>query len=111
VPSNKVTALASRLLTRTGGAVLRLRVPGAGKLEGIATARVAKRTTRVSTFSVTSRAAGVVRITLRPNRTALRTLRRQGRLPVTVRVTFTPTGGTSRTITLHLVLRLARPAR
>jgi hypothetical protein len=107
-PSNRITALAPQLRTRTGGAVLRLRVPGAGKLNGVATARIAKRTTRIATFSATAKAAGTVRVALKPNRTALRTLRRSGRLATTVKVKFTPVGGAPRTISLHLVLRLVR---
>jgi hypothetical protein len=108
VPSNAVTALAPRLLTRTGGAVLRFRVPAAGNLTGAATARVARRTVRVATFSARAKVPGVVRMTIKPSRTALRALRQRGRLAVSAKVKFAPTGGTPRTITVQLVLRLAQ---
>lgn len=107
-PLGKVTARAPHVLNSTGAVVLRLAVPAAGKLTGVETARVGKRAIRVGTFATTAKAAGVVRITLKPNRIALKLLRRHRSVPAAVKVTFTPTGGTPRTVTLKLVLRVAR---
>jgi hypothetical protein len=113
--SDAFSALAPAIDRRTGAATLRFRLPGPGTLNGLATAKVrrGKRTTtlEVGRFARNATAAGVLKLKLKPSVAALRELRRAGWLAVTVRVTFTPEGGSAKTKALHLTLRLHRTGK
>jgi hypothetical protein len=47
---------------------------------------------------VTTAKAGPVRVTLKPKKFPFSVLKRKGRLKATVRITYTPTGGTPKTV-------------
>ena len=87
--------------TRTGTMAVRVRVEGAGTLA----VKAARRTQlRSSTQNVAS--AGRTTVTLKPTRAGMRTLRRDGRLRVKARFTFTPCGGTGTSVVKPYTLRL-----
>ena len=73
------------------GGTLRLTVKttGAGKLRLEAFAKK----TRVGVATATAKASGTVTLTLKPTTAAKRRLRKARKLAVTLRLTFTPTGG------------------
>jgi hypothetical protein len=88
---------------RKGTATLEAVVPGPGHL--------VLKGGRVRAVSVDAATAGVVRLKVTPNPAARRSLRRQGKLTVALRVAFTPTGGTTATRTRNATLRLESAAR
>ena len=52
--------------------------------------------------------AQTVKITIRPSRTARKILKRKGKLKTSVKVTYQPNGGTARSSTKSLTLKLRR---
>jgi hypothetical protein len=111
-PSNAFSILTPKLNARTGAATLRFRLPGPGVLRGLATSKVhsgrkASKLT-VARFTRTATKAGVITVKLTPSRRAMRRLRERRRLAVSLRATFTPKGGSARTVTRAFTLRLAR---
>jgi len=118
-PSNVFTiAKLATTSTRTAASLkLSVQVPGAGKLAAVATSsykvkRKGKptKTTKVSLGSVsgTATAAGTVTVTIRVRSTGLAALRKAKRLAVLVKVTYTPTGGSARTVSKTVTLRAAK---
>jgi hypothetical protein len=97
--SNRFSFGKLKLNRSNGTATLAVKVPGPGSLtakgKGIkrATAKAAK--------------AGTAKLRLKPTRTGLETLRLKHKLRVKVSVTFAPAGGSPRTATLPVVLKLA----
>ena len=75
---------------KTGTATLVARIPGAGKLR-------LKGTRSIRGLVKTARRSGTVKLTLKARGKAAGRLRRQGRVKLKATVTFTPSGGTSRT--------------
>jgi hypothetical protein len=99
---------------RRGMAVLTVNVPGAGVVRAV-DARVAEvdagaggvpRLPRIRATTVRPAGAGPATIPLRPTAAGRRTLRANGRLPVRLRVTFTPLGGAPSVKTVFVVLKL-----
>jgi hypothetical protein len=95
-PSNAFKLGRPKLNKKTGAAILTATVPGAGQLvlKGKAIERLAKR----------ARAAGKVRLAVRPAKRTKAGLRRTGKARILVRVTYTPAGGTPKTKTKALKL-------
>lgn len=107
-PSNSFTAVTAA--TGSGSIVTAGRVSGAGKLRQSATYRTASGRWRpVCSDSGTRSTAGRYRLGCRIN-TAARKAQKKGRVRVRVRVTYSPTGGTPRTITRYLWLRSLKPS-
>ena len=92
--------------------VTRLRVPGPGKLSQRATYRTrgtrSSATRTACTTLRTASKAGTYTLTCRLN-AAARKQRRDGRLRVAVRTTFTPTGGTARSTVRTVVFASLKP--
>jgi hypothetical protein len=82
--------------TKSGTSTLAVTVPGAGHLS-LAGKKVVG--TAVDTV-----AAGTVELTIRPTKSQRRTLHRRGKLRVGLKVSFTPTGGTTSTAWRSVVL-------
>jgi hypothetical protein len=91
-----------------GRLVLRLSVPGAGAAAVTATARIGHRTARVARKRATARAAGSLRMTLKPSAAARRAVKRQRSLRVSVSVTYRPAGGKAQTARRAVKLRARR---
>ena len=99
-PSNLFALSRPRLDRRNGSAVLTATVPGAGAL--LLTGRGIRQLTK----SVSR--AGTVRFTIKGQPGTQRRLFRTGQATVTVRVTYTPTGGDPNTRSKKLTLRRGR---
>ena len=85
---------------------LSLRLPGAGRLSIAATAKPRKgKPVKLATKSVTVARAGTLRVTIALNAKAKRALARSGRLTLTMRIRFSPTGGKSRTISRKVTFK------
>jgi hypothetical protein len=70
-----------------------------------------KRKALIATTRVLAKRAGRVRIKIRPSKAGKRILRRRGRLGVRVKLTYRPTGGTARSKTIRLTLKMKRKKR
>jgi hypothetical protein len=86
--------------------MLRLPGPGAVQVTGTAKPRRGK-AIRLPRQTANISAGGTRRITVRLNSRVKRALRRS-RLRVTLRITYTPTGGTARTIQRVVTLKATR---
>lgn len=98
---------------RKGTATITLAVPDAGTIEALVTAKLpvaghSAKLLRVARVVAHPRSAGSTKIVIRPSKAAKKVLRSRHVLKTTLRVTYTPTGGTSLVKTKSLVLRLAR---
>lgn len=104
VPSGRATA---SLITYTA------QLPGAGSLSVVATAKVGRRTIRVSSLTANARGAARLTLRLKLSAAAKKALARAKGKRLTVRVafTFTPTGGTANTQTKTITVRAARARR
>ncbi|MBA2419739.1 MAG: hypothetical protein H0V57_01250 [Thermoleophilaceae bacterium] len=97
--------------SRTGRATLSIRVPGAGRITVLVRAKNGRRRFTVANIRRSVSSAGTYKITIKPNRTARRILKRKGRLKCSVKVTYKPNGGTARSTTRTLTLKLRRKRR
>jgi ABC-type phosphate transport system substrate-binding protein len=109
--NSRFSLLRKSISSRTGGGTVSVKLPGAGKLEMIGTAKVGGRTIKVGKVTLTANKAGTFDLTLRPSGAAKRALQRRGSLKVTLQLTFTPNGGTPSTSTTSLTLKLRRQGR
>ena len=110
-PSNRFS-IASAVILRSGDIQLTIRVPGAGLINGVATAKVKSgkkkkartRTLTIARSSVRPSQAGSVKLTLKLSGSAKSALAKAKKLAVALKVSFTPTGGSlasqNRTLTL-----------
>lgn len=113
-PSNAIVLGKLELRKRNGTAKLPVTVPGAGVLgavdanfgPGPVTKKRVKRL--VKSASVTTTAAGTIKVPFKPTKAALARLEENGKIKVRVNVTFTPTGGTAATTTVKAMLRLKK---
>ena len=113
-PSNVFSVPRTALSSRNGTATFSIRVPGAGRLDLVGTANVPGG--RASRRIVVGRArrsvgrAGTFTLTLKPGSAAKKRLRRTRRLRVRVTLTYTPAGGTARSSTRTVTLKLEEAA-
>lgn len=117
-PSNLFTLPRKSISSKTGGATVSVKLPGPGKLEMVGTAKVqtaqksAKRaflktkTIKVGSVVLNATKAGTFNLTLKPSAAAKKELRRKGALRVSLKLTFTPTGGEPKVTTTSLTLKL-----
>jgi ABC-type phosphate transport system substrate-binding protein len=89
-PTNAFTL--SRPRVSKGRVLVSAQVPGAGNVRVRLTARIKGRTVTIASGASSRSSGGTVRFTLKPGKAAKVALKR-GALRVTVRTTYTPTGG------------------
>jgi hypothetical protein len=110
----------AKLNRRNGTAALPVRVPGPGLLKAqdasgakpapSSAGKTAKKPKLIKPVTVKVAKAGTVKLSLRPTSAARGILELKQKLRVKVAVTYVPTGGSARTATVPVVLRLeARP--
>lgn len=111
-PSNHFT---TRTKTAAKGAItLTITTAAPGRITAKATAvdRTRKhkraRTVTYATRTVSARRAGRTTFTLKPTSTAKKLLKRAKKLKLTIRITFTPTGGTRATTTKTVTVRYTK---
>ena len=88
----------------TNGIVVRMTVPGAGRVTVRATARGARKPIKIGRVSRVVRRAGPVELVIKMSAASRRALRARGKLRASLRITFQPRRG--RTTTVRRVLTL-----
>lgn len=110
-PSNAFSLLRKSISSKTGGATISVKLPGAGKLDLLGTAKSGKKRIQVGHVVLTANKAGTFELTLKPSAAAKQRLRKKGRLPVTLTLTFTPTGGDAKTTTATVTLKFKQQGK
>jgi ABC-type phosphate transport system substrate-binding protein len=110
-PSNAFSVPRTTISSGTGAATLSVKLPGAGRLELLGSAKSGRKTIKVGRVVLTATKAGTFKLTLKPSTAAKRLLRKKGRLKVTLKLTFTPNGGTAKSSSRTVTLKLRKPKR
>ncbi len=123
-PSNLFTLPRKSISSKTGGATVSVKLPGAGKLVMVGTAKVQiaqkrkskrrhrkSKTIKVGQVVLNANKAGTFNLTLKPSRAAKKELRKKGKLRISLKLTFTPSGGEAKTTTTGLTLKLSTNKR
>jgi hypothetical protein len=104
-PGARLRVLGSAKSLGNGSAILRVRLPDAGRL-------TAKRPKLLVSASAEAKGARVVSLHLKPTAKALATLRRRGKMRVKVALAFDPSGSAAlQRATPSVLLKLAKPRR
>ncbi len=104
-PSNAFSLLKKTISSKTGQAAISVKLPGAGKLVMVGTAKSGKKTIKVGQVVLNANKAGTFKLTLKPSGAAKALLQDQGSLKVVLKLTFTPTGGTAKTSNSAVTLK------
>jgi ABC-type phosphate transport system substrate-binding protein len=110
-PSNAFSLLRKSISSKTGGATVSVKLPGAGTLEVIGTAKKGKKTIRVGRTVLDASKAGTFSVQLKPSAAAMKVLREKGKLPVKLELIFTPDGGDENDSTSSLTLKLTKKGK
>lgn len=105
--SNLFTLTRKTVSSKTGSATLSVKLPGAGKLDVMGTAKVGKKKVTVGHVVVNAAKGGTYNVTLKPTGAAKTALKENGKLGVSLKLTFSPNGGTAKSSTSSLTLKLA----
>jgi len=108
-PSNVFSVPKRAISSKTGSATVSVKLPGAGKLELLGNAKSGKKTIKVGRVVLTANKAGTFKLTLKPGKAAKALLKSKGSLKVSLKLTFTPNGGTAKSSTRSVTLKLAKP--
>ncbi len=106
--SNLFTLTRKTVSSKTGSATLSVALPGAGKLDVLGTAKVGKKKVTVGHVVVNAAKGGTYNVTLKPTGAAKTALKEKGKLNVSLKLTFSPNGGTAKSSTGSLTLKLAK---
>lgn len=114
-PSNLFSLPKKSISSQTGQATVSVKIPGPGKVEMVGTAnvpsakssRVHKKKITVGKVTLTAGKAGTYNLKLKPSGAAKKRLREKGKLKVSLKVTYTPTGGTAKTSNSSVTLKLS----
>lgn len=107
VVSNQFSIPKKTISSKTGSATFSVKLPGAGKLGVLGTAKVGKKAIKVGNVTLTVGKAGTYSVTLKPTGAAKQLLSKNGSLKVNLTFTFSPTGGVAKTTTSAVTLKLA----
>ena len=119
-PTNEFTIDSTAISSAKGQATITVNVPGPGILALTATSPPAPASARAHAAAkriVVARilrnvtAAGRVKLVIKPKRRAMRVLKRKHRLRIGMKLSYTPAGGTPRTVTRTLTLKLKKKRR
>jgi ABC-type phosphate transport system substrate-binding protein len=105
--SNLFTLTRKTVSSKTGSATLSVKLPGAGKLDVLGTAKLGKKKVTVGHVVVNAAKGGTFNVTLKPTGAAKKALKENGKLSVSLKLTFSPNGGTAKSSTSSLMLKLA----
>lgn len=108
--SNKFSVLRTTISSKTGGATFSVKLPGAGKLDLLGTAKSGKKKIKVGHVVLTAGKAGTYSVTLKPRGAAKQLLSKTGKLKVNLTFTFSPTGGTAKSSNSAVTLKLTKKA-
>lgn len=104
--NNKFSVPRTTISSKKGTATFSVKLPGAGKLDVLATARNKGKKVNVGHVVLTAGKAGTYSVTLKPSGAAKSLLEEKGSLRVALKFTFTPTGGTANTSNSSVKLKL-----
>lgn len=110
-PSNAFSLLRKSISSKTGGATVSVKLPGAGTLEVIGTAKNGKKTIKVGRTVLSASRAGTFNVQLKPSAAAKKILREKGKLPVRLTLVFTPDGGEENDSVSSLTLKLTKKGK
>jgi ABC-type phosphate transport system substrate-binding protein len=110
-PSNRFSVPKTAISSKTGRATVSVKLPGKGRLVLLGNAKSGKKTIKVGRVVLTANRAGTFKLTLKPGKAAKALLERKGRLKVTLKLTYTPTGGTAKSSTKTVTLKLSKPKK
>ncbi len=110
-PNNVFSLLRKSISSKTGGATLSVKLPGAGSLEMVATAKKGKKSIRVGRTVLSASQAGTFNVALKPSAAAKQVLRDTGKLTVKIELSFTPNGGDENGSTSSLTLKLTKKGK
>lgn len=105
-PSNQFSLIKKSISSKTGQAAISVKLPGAGKLVMVGTAKSGKKTIKVGQVVLNANKAGTFKLTLKPSGAAKKVLQEKGSLKVSLKLTFTPTGGSAKSSTSSVTLKL-----
>lgn len=104
-PSNKFSVTKKTISSKTGQAIVSVKLPGAGKLVMVGTAKSGKKTVQVGKVTLNANKAGTFSLTLKPSGTAKQLLAELGSLKVSLKLTFTPSGGSAKASNTSVTLK------
>lgn len=109
VISNQFSVPRKTISSKTGGATFSVNLPGAGKLDVLGTAKAGKKgKLTVGRVVLTVTKAGTYSVNLKPSGAARALLKKNGKLTVALKFTFTPNGGTANTTSSSVTLKLTK---
>ncbi len=108
VVSNQFSIPKKTISSKTGSATFSVKLPGAGKLGVLGTAKVGKKTIKVGSTTLTVGKAGTYSVTFKPTAAAKQLLSKKGALKVNLTFTFSPVGGAAKTMTSAVTLKLVK---
>jgi ABC-type phosphate transport system substrate-binding protein len=106
--SNAFSVLRKTISSSKGTASIQVKLPGAGKLDLLAKAKVGKAQVKVGHVVLTAGGAGTYTLTLKPSGAAKTALQDKGKLATSLKFTFSPTGGTPKTSNSSVTLKLVQ---
>ena len=106
--SNKFSLLRKTIAPKAGSAALSVKLPGAGKLDVLGTAKSGGKSIKAGHTVLTAGKAGTYSVTLKPTGAAKRLLAEKGSLKVALKLTFTPSGGTASSSNSSVTLKLTK---
>jgi ABC-type phosphate transport system substrate-binding protein len=122
-PPSNAFSFGSGKSSSAGVITLSLTVPGAGTINATGTTTVPAKFTKVSsaakkakkiTFgkaTVKVSKSGAVKVTLKPSAAAKKALKKGAKLSVSVKITYTPTGGTAKSTTKKITVKGKKPKK
>ncbi len=106
--SSQFSLLKKTISSKTGGATLSVKLPGAGKLDVLGTAKAGKKKITVGHVVLNAAKGGTFNVTLKPSAAAKKVLKEKGKLSVSLKLTFSPTGGTENSSTSQVTLKMTQ---
>jgi len=109
-PSNVITVPSSRI---SGTSIrLSLQLPGAGKISIASSTKPKKgKAIKLTTKSLTVTKAGTQAITVSLSSKAKKALKKDKKLKITLKITYTPNGGVAKTITKTVTVKQPKPKK
>jgi ABC-type phosphate transport system substrate-binding protein len=105
-PSNTFSVTKKAISSKTGKAIISLKLPGAGKVVMVGKAKVGGKNIKVGKVTLNAAKAGTFKLTLNPSPAAKKALKKAGSLKVKLQITFTPTGGSAKSTSTAVTLKL-----
>lgn len=110
-PSNKFSLPRKTISSKTGDATISVNIPGPGKVVLLGTAKAGKKQIKVGQVTLNANQGGTFSLKLKPSAAAKKVLQEKGQLKVSLKVTFTPTGGSQAASTSSVTLKLSKKGK